>query len=83
MGFGFAFGAVTTISGIAVGGAALPLVCAKLFGVSANDSATQSDANEKEITRVNCGGTFSPREGKFALKYFLVGPKTGRKRRKQ
>lgn len=40
-------------------------------------------ANEEEVTCVNCGVAFQGREGRFALKYFLVSPKTRRDRRKR
>ncbi|HTV27907.1 MAG TPA: MJ0042-type zinc finger domain-containing protein, partial [Xanthobacteraceae bacterium] len=35
-------------------------------------------ANEKQVECLKCGAPFHARDGKFVLKYFLVGPKTGR-----
>jgi len=40
-------------------------------------------AADEEVACVNCGSALPPREDKFALKYFLVSPRTptGRPRR--
>lgn len=35
-------------------------------------------ANDREITCLHCGAPLSGREGKFALKYFLVGGRRAR-----
>jgi predicted Zn finger-like uncharacterized protein len=40
-------------------------------------------ANVEEVTCVNCGAALQARDGKFVLKYFLVGPKAKRDRRKR
>jgi predicted Zn finger-like uncharacterized protein len=40
-------------------------------------------ANVEEVTCLNCGAALQARDGKFVLKYFLVGPKTKRERRKR
>jgi predicted RNA-binding Zn-ribbon protein involved in translation (DUF1610 family) len=37
---------------------------------------------DKEAECVNCGAPFEARDGRFALKYFLVGPTAGRNRRR-
>lgn len=40
-------------------------------------------ASVEDVTCVNCGTALPARDGKFALKYFLVGPKTKPDRRKR
>jgi predicted Zn finger-like uncharacterized protein len=40
-------------------------------------------ASMEEVTCINCGAALQARDGKFALKYFLVSSKTKRDRRKR
>jgi predicted Zn finger-like uncharacterized protein len=40
-------------------------------------------SNPEEVACINCGAALQARDGNFALKYFLVSPKTKRERRKR